>query len=173
MRYRIISAIILILSGALFQSTILESIEIFGIRPNLLIVLTVIVSLLRSPGESGIMALSFGLTMDILLGKSLGWYGLLFFLVSIPISLINEKLYREKFVVLTSFSFASTVIIETLFIFIIFIFKDLGHIPYLFGTIIIPEAIYNSAFILLLFRPITKVYSLLDRIDRRRNRLPA
>lgn len=171
MKYRIMSAIILVWTSAFFQSTILELIELFGVRPNILIVLTVIVSLLRSPVESGIMALSFGLSMDILMGKTIGWYGLLFFLISIPISLINEKLYREKFIVLFSFTFVATVTIEILFAFVLFIFKDLSHIPYLFGTIIIPEALYNSVLILPLFGPIKKVYGLLDRIDRRRNRL--
>ncbi|MGI6050441.1 MAG: rod shape-determining protein MreD [Acetivibrionales bacterium] len=173
MKYRIISAIILVFTSAFFQSTILEIIEIFGVRPNLLIVLTVIISLLRSPVESGIMALSFGISMDLLMGKTIGWYGLLFFLVSIPISLINEKLYREKFLVLFSLTFVATITIETLFAFILFIFKDLSHMPYLFGTIVLPEALYNSILIFLLFRPIKKVYGLLDRIDRRRNRLSA
>ena len=83
MKYRIISAIILVFTSAFFQSTILEIIEIFGVRPNLLIVLTVIISLLRSPVESGIMALYFVISMDLLMGKTIGWYGLLFFLVSI------------------------------------------------------------------------------------------
>ena len=125
MKYRIMSAIILVWTSAFFQSTILELIELFGVRPNILIVLTVIVSLLRSPVESGIMALSFGLSMDILMGKTIGWYGLLFFLISIPISLINEKLYSEKFIVQFSFTFVATVTIEILFAFVLFIFKDI------------------------------------------------
>lgn len=173
MKYRIMSAIILVWTSAFFQSTILDIIKILGVKPNILIVLTIIVSLLRSPVESGIMALFFGLSMDILMGKTLGWYGLLFFLISIPISLINEKIYREKLLVLFSFAFISTIAIETLFVFIHFIFKDLNHLPYLFGTIIVPEAFYNGLFILPLFKPIKKVYTLLDRIDRRRNRLSA
>lgn len=173
MKYRIISAAVLVWISAFFQSTILDSIEIFGVRPNLLIVMAVIVSLLRSPVESAIMALSFGLTMDILMGKTLGWYGLLFFLISIPISLINEKLYREKLIVLVTFTFTSTILIETLFIVIIFMFRGFDHVPYLFGTIIIPEAIYNSILILPLFKPVTVAYNFLDRIDRRRNRLSA
>lgn len=173
MKYRITAAIILVLIGAFFQSTILEVFEFFGVRPNLMIVLTIIVSLLRSPLESGIMAISFGLSMDILLGKSIGWYGILLFLLSLPISIINDKLYREKFIVLVTFTFSGTLIVETLFAVIIFLFKGLNYIPFLFGTIILPEAFINSVIVFVLFRPIRKVYEYLDRIDRRRNRLPA
>lgn len=173
MKYRVIAAGILVLIAAFFQSTLFEYIEIFNIRPNLLIVLMVIVSLLRSPVESGIMALLLGLTMDILMGKTLGWYALLFFLVSIPISLLNEKLYRDKFLVLLAFSFGSSAIIEFIFYIIVFMFRGYDHLPFVFWTIIIPETIYNCILILPLFKPVAGVYNLLDRIDRRRNRLAA
>jgi len=171
MRYRVMAAVILIWIAAFCQSTLLEYFEIFNVRPNILIVLMVTVALLRSVVESAAMGLLFGLTMDILMGKTLGWYALLFFLVSIPISMINDKLYREKFLVLVTFTFSSTVIIETVFFLIIFMFKDYSHLPYLFGTVIVPEAIYNSILILPLFKPVSKAYNLLDSVDRRRNRL--
>ncbi len=160
-------------TAAFFQSSLFEHIEILNVRPNLMIVLMVIVSLLRSPVESATMAILLGLTMDILMGKTLGWYALLFFLVSIPISLLNEKLYRDKLLVLLTFSFGSSVIIEFLFYLIVFLFKGYEHMPFTFWTIIIPEAVYNCILILPLFKPVTGVYNLLDRIDRRRNRLAA
>ena len=94
MKYRIMAAIVLVWTAAFFQSTLLEYIEIFSVRPNLLIVLTVVVALLRSPVESAVMGLFFGLAMDILMGKTMGWYALLFLLITVPISLVNEKLYR-------------------------------------------------------------------------------
>lgn len=159
--------------AAFFQSTLLEYIEIFNIRPNLLIVLMVTVSLLRSPVESATMALLLGLSMDVLMGKTLGWYALLFFMVSIPISLLNEKLYRDKLLVLLTFTFGSSLIIEFLFYIIVFMFRGYEHLPFIFWTIIIPETVYNSVLILPLFKPVAGVYNLLDRIDRRRNRLAA
>ncbi|HHU90149.1 MAG TPA: rod shape-determining protein MreD [Clostridiaceae bacterium] len=173
MRYRVMAAVFLIWITAFCQSTLLEYLEIFNVRPNILIVLMVIVALLRSTVESAAMGLLFGLTMDILMGKTLGWYALLFFLVSIPISMINDKLYREKFLVLITFAFSSTVLIETVFFLIIFMFRGYSYLPYLFGTVIVPEAIYNSILILPLFKPVSKAYNLLDTVDRRRNRLPS
>jgi len=171
MKYRVMAAVILIWITAFCQSTLLEYLEIFNVRPNILIVLMVTVALLRSVVESATMGLLFGLTMDILMGKTLGWYALLFFLVSIPIAMINDKLYREKFLVLVTFAFTSTIVIETVFFLIIFMFRDYSHLPYLFGTVIVPEAIYNSILILPLFKPVSKAYNLLDSVDRRRNRL--
>ena len=171
MKYRVMAAVILIWITAFCQSTLLEYLEIFNIRPNILIVLMVIVSLLRGTVESAAMSLLFGLTMDILMGKTLGWYALIFFLISIPISMINEKLYRENFLVLVKFAFYATIIIETMFFLIMFMFRGYRYLPFLFGTVIVPEAIYNSILILPLFKPVSKAYNLLDSVDRRRNRL--
>ncbi len=171
MKYRIMAAIVLVWTAAFFQSTLLEYIEIVSVRPNLLIVLTVIVALLRSPVESAVMGLFFGLAMDILMGKTMGWYALLFLLITVPISLVNEKLYREKLLVLLTFTFVSTVVIETMFVLIMFLFRGYHYLPYIFSTIILPEAVYNSILILPLFRPISGVYNILDTLDRKRNRL--
>lgn len=171
MKYRTIAAIAFIWSAAFIQSTLFENIRLFNVKPNLLIVLMVIVALLRSTHESAIMGLCFGLCMDILMGKAMGWYALLFFLMSVPISNINDKLYRDKFLVLLSFTFLSTVLIETSFFLIFFLFKDYSRLPYAFSTIILPEAVINSILILPLFRPIQGVYTILDKVDRRRNRI--
>lgn len=171
MKYRITAAVILLILVAVFQSTILGYIEIYSVRPNIAIVMMVAVALLRKPVESATMGLLFGLIMDIIMGKTLGWYALLLFLASIPISLVNEKIYREKFLVLFTFSFCTTVAIETMFYLIMFLFKDYSHLPYIFANVILPEALYNSILILPLFRPVSKLYSILDTLDIRRNRV--
>ncbi len=171
MKYRIMTALFLVLTAALLQSTLLGYIEIFSVRANLLIVMTVVTALLRGTVESAIMGIAYGLTFDVLLGKTLGWYALLCFFLSILISMVNEKLYREKVMVLLTFGFVSSVLVETCFVLIYFLFRGLGVFPMLFSTVILPEALMNSVLILPLFKPVMKVYNMLDTIDRKRNRL--
>jgi rod shape-determining protein MreD len=171
MKYRVMTALFLVLTAALLQSTLLGYIEIFSVRPNLLIVMTVVTALLRGTVESAIMGIAYGLTFDILLGKTLGWYALLLFLLAILISMVNEKLYREKVLVLLTFGLVSSILVETCFVLIYFLFRGLGVFPMLFSTIILPEALFNAVLILPLFKPVMKVYNMLDTIDRKRNRL--
>jgi rod shape-determining protein MreD len=171
MRYRILAAVFLILAAALLQSTLLGYIEIFSVRANIMITLTVVISLLRVPLESAIMGFGLGLSFDILMGKTLGWYALLLMLLSILISMVNDKLYREKTLILAGFSFISTLAVETLFLLIIFMFRGYGVVPYLFSTVVLPEAVMNGVLILPLFKPVRKVYNILDTLDRKRNRL--
>lgn len=171
MKYRILAAVTLLWTAAFLQSTVFANIVILSVKPNLLLVLMVIISLLRPTYESAAMSLSLGLCMDILMGKTLGWFALLYFLVSIPISLINQKLYREKLLVLLSFAFVSTVAVETVFFLILFLFKGYSYLPFIFSRTILPEALFNSILILPLFKPIAGVYVFLDKVDRRRNRI--
>jgi len=171
MRYRILAAVFLVMASAVLQSTIMGYLEIFSVRPNILITLAVVIALLRGTVESGIMGLVLGLTMDILMGKVIGWYALLLFLLSILISLVNEKLYRDKLLVLMGFGFLSTVAVETLYVIIIFLFRGFEYIPLFFSAIVLPEAVLNSILILPLFKPLSKVYNILDTLDRKRNRL--
>jgi rod shape-determining protein MreD len=171
MRYRIVAAAFLVMAAAVLQSTVMGYLEVFSVRPNILITLAVAIALLRGTVESAIMGAVLGLTMDILMGKTLGWYALLLFLLAILISMVNEKLYREKLLVLMGFGFLSTVAVETLFMLIIFLFRGYRHIPYLFTMVVLPEALLNSILILPLFKPIAKVYNILDTLDRKRNRL--
>ena len=108
MKYRVIAASILILMEPSSEYG-LEHIEILNIRPNLLIVHSSYRILAESPVESAAMALLFGLTLDVLMGKT--WAGMHYcFLVSIPISLINEKLYRDKILVLLTLTLGSSVL---------------------------------------------------------------
>lgn len=165
------AAAFFVLAAALLQSTVLGYLEVFSVRPNIIIALTVVISLLRGPLESAIMGFSFGLSLDILMGKTLGWYALILLLLSIIISLVNEKLYRDKILVLLSFAFLSALAVETTFFLIVFLFRGYGAFPYLFSTVIIPEAVLNSLLILPLFKPVMKVYNILDTFDRKRNRL--
>ena len=171
MRYRIVAAAFLVLAAAVLQSTVMGYLEVFSVRPNILITLAVVIALLRGSVESGIMGVTLGLTMDILMGKVLGWYALLLLMLSIVISLVNEKLYRDKLLVLMSFGFLSTVAVETLYILIIFLFRGYRYIPLIFSTVVLPEAVLNSILILPLFKPVGKVYNILDTLDRKRNRL--
>jgi len=171
MRYRILAAAFLIMAAAVLQSTVMGYLEVFSVRPNIIITLAVVIALLRRTLESAIMGFSLGLTMDILMGKTLGWYALLLFLLSVLISLVNEKLYRDRLLVLMGFCFLSSVVVETSFIVIIFLFRGYEHIPYLFTRVVLPEAALNSILILPLFKPVGKVYNILDTLDRKRNRL--
>ena len=71
-----ITGIILVFAYVL-QSTVLQYIEVWNIRPNLLIMLIIYFALIRGSVEGGIIGLAGGILMDILAGKVFGIHSLL------------------------------------------------------------------------------------------------
>jgi rod shape-determining protein MreD len=171
MKYRVLAASLLLFITALLQANLLGYVEIVNIRPLMPLVLTVAISLLRGPFESMLMGGLFGLALDMLIGKALGWHVILYMFTALFISLINEKLYREKILVLMSFAFIATLITETLYYFIIFLLRGYSSFGFMFLHIILPVSIYSSVVILPLFKPMKLLYHRLDIVDRKRNRM--
>lgn len=147
----------------LLQSTVLEYIEIQGIRPNLILIVAVCVALIRNDLEAAFTGLAFGLGMDILIGRALGWYGLIIFLINFLIAQINSKLYRENPLIPVFFVFASTLTAEMLYYLISFFLKGYESFSFVLVRIILPESLYNAVLSFPVFRFVSFAYKRLDK----------
>jgi len=161
----------LIYASCLFQSTVLEYIEIYGIRPNLLLIVAISVALIRSDLEAAFMGLACGLGMDILIGRALGWYGLCFFLVNFVIGRINSKLYRENPLIPSFFVFVSTLTIETLYYLITYFLKGYEDFVFILTKIILPECLYNAILSIPVFLFVSYLYKIIDKYSYTHTRL--
>ena len=171
MRQKILILVLFIYGTCLLQSTVLEFIEIYGVRPNLLLVAAISAALIRNDMESAFMGLFLGLGMDILVGRALGWYGMAFFLACFLIALINPKLYRENPLVPVFFVFVSTLAIETLYYTITFFLKGYDYFVFDFVHVILPESLYNAVLAYPVFRLVSYMYKRIDKYDYNRTRL--
>ena len=143
MSKKILTLISLIYGTCLFQSTVLEFIEIYGVRPNLLLIVAISAALTRSDLEAAFMGLACGLGMDILIGRALGWYGITFFLACFLIAQINPKLYKENPLIPAFFVFTSTVAIEILYYSISFFLKGYDDFAFVIIKLILPESLWQ------------------------------
>lgn len=171
MKYRLAASVLLLLSVSFLQTNITGYLALFGVRPILPLTLMVVISLMRSPLQSAGMGLVLGLVMDILLGRTIGWNGMLYMAIAFLIASFSDKIYRERIVIRMTFSFAATLLIETMFFLIIFLLRGYESFPFLFVRVILPEAVYNGLFAIPLYKPLQKMYLFLDSKDRIKNRL--
>lgn len=173
MKYRVAMAAMLLYAAAFLQAAPLTSIRLFGVRMLLPLVLSVITGLLRGPFESFLMGFLFGLSMDALMGRSLGLHAILYAMIAWGLTFINEQLYREKIVIQSTFIFAATILTETIYFLFMFLLKGYDAFGTVFMQLILPTALLNSLLILPLYPPLAKAYLKLDEIDRKRNRIGA
>lgn len=165
MKRRILVLASLIYAFSLLQSTVTEYIEIAGIRPNLLIVGAVAVALCRRDMESAYMGLFFGLAMDILNSRALGWYAMLLFLVCFCIGMINPKLYKDNLLVPLFFVFFASAAVELMFYFINAFLKGYSDMVFVLTCLVLPESLYNAVLAIPVYPLMVRVYKKLDKYD--------
>lgn len=171
MKYRISVAMMLLYVVAFLQANPLAVIRPFGIRMLLPLAVTVVTGLLRGPLESVLMGFLYGMSMDMLMGRTLGLHAVMYAAVAGLISLVNEKLYREKIFIQAAFSLISVLVTEVMFYLFVFLLRGYSSFGTMFVAVILPTALCNSLLILPLYRPFAAIYARLDVLDRKRNRI--
>lgn len=165
-RVKIISYAALIFIIALIQSTVLESISIFNIKPNLLLIFIISVALLGSNIEGAVTGFLCGLTQDLLSGRVIGFYALLGLYLGLGIALINKRLYKENVLVAIFTTFVSSIIYEFAVYFFVNVFKGSLELIFPFRYIILPEAVYNSAVSIVIFLIVLKINHWSEELER-------
>jgi len=142
MKIRIPVYVVCILIIASIQSTLVDYIKINNVKPNLLLIFIISIALLRGNIEGGIVGFFAGLVQDILFGKVLGFYALIGLYFGVIIGMLNKRLYRDNYLVVTFFTFTSTIVYELLI--------------YLFNTLL-PLALSSGDFSFELLNPLMNV----------------
>ncbi len=94
MKYRYGFAVFLI--AFIIQTTLLQHIAIWGIAPNLLLMLVVAFSFLFDEKHGLIYGLVFGLLQDLFFSQVIGISALCYFLIALSVGAIKRYLYRDN-----------------------------------------------------------------------------
>ncbi len=144
MRGRVILYIIIIFIFVTTQVTFLNFIDIFGVRPNLIIILIVSISLLEGRNYGAAVGFTAGLCLDSVAGVALGYQALIGMLLGVLLGNINKRFFKENIFVMIICTFISTILFESA---IIFVSHTIGlKINYIetLESLILPEAVINS-----------------------------
>jgi rod shape-determining protein MreD len=147
MKKRILFYLFFIFLFLLLQTTLLQYAEIYGVKPNIIIVFVIVTALLRGAVEGGAVGFFAGLALDMMFGGVLGFHALLGFYLGIAAGSSNKRLFRENMLVVVFFTFIFSVAYESA----VFIINNImsGDIKLLYAltSVILPEAAYNSALV--------------------------
>lgn len=144
MRRKTIVFAIYILCIALLQSTFIDYIKIYNIKPNLFIIFIVSIALLRGNVEGATVGFFAGLVQDFASGRIIGLYAILGVYTGFIMGSFNKRLYRENVLVSIFFTFIATLVYE-LAIYLTTVLSGISSdIFYAVQMIILPEAIYNG-----------------------------
>jgi len=157
MRSRIILYIILIFTFVTTQVTLLNFVKIFGVTPNIVIILIVSISLLEGRIHGATVGFFTGLCLDAVVGIALGFQALLGMLLGLALGNINKRFFKENIFVMATCTFISTILFESTITFAYYLYGIEMEFFITLKTIILPEALINSVLGLVLFLVIVQV----------------
>lgn len=135
-----------LLAFSILQSTLLNSVVIFSVKPNLFLVYVIIICCFCSRVEGAVLGFVSGIILDILIGRFWGMNAILGMLAGFFIANFCERVLRKKnvliillIVLLCSFMY------ESIYYFISYLFSENLNFKTAVFRIIFPESIYNAA----------------------------
>jgi len=163
MRYG--SGSLLLFFTFILQSTILRSIEIRGIVPNLMIIVIISFGLLRGKIDGAIAGAVLGLLQDIYFGDVIGFFALIYMYIGFATGHLHMNFYKDSMLIPIGVMAAADVLVNLLVFFFTFLFRGQLHFHLYLGQIIIPELIYTVFVGFLLYQGLYMINSSIEEVE--------
>ena len=164
---RFITTAVILLAAYLLQSTVFSHLELAGIKPNLLLIVTAAFGFMRGPKEGMWIGLAAGLLLDVQCGDIIGFYGLIYLLVG-ALNGLFEQLFFDEDIKLPLFLITLSEFLYGIVIyFLMFLLKSDFKFQYYLGRIILPELIYKIMVTLIVYPLILWVNHKMEAEEKR------
>lgn len=168
MRY--LSYAVLLILSFIFQSTLCEVIALLGIKPNLILITIVSISLLRGELEGAAAGFLGGLLLD-LYSPFIGLNAFICMIIGYITGIFTVGLYKENPFVPVITVFIVTFMYEFVFYIFSILLKGYTNFVYFFQTIFLREMVYNALFALVVYGIVYFVNSRLEAKEHFKRKL--
>ena len=164
---RFLITAVIIIAAYLLQCTVFSSLELAGIKPNLLIIVTASFGFMRGSREGVFVGFVSGLLADIQFGDMIGFYALIYLLVGY-INGMFQRLYFDEDIKLPLFLIAISEFLYGIIVYFLtyLLRSDFNFLLYL-NKIILPELIYTIVITLGLYPLILFINDKLQAEEKR------
>ena len=164
---RIAVTAVIILAAYLLQCSVFPALEIGGIKPNLMLIITASFGFMRGPREGMFVGIASGLLIDIQSGDMIGFYALIY-LVAGYLNGLFEQIYFDEDIKLPLFLIAGSDLLYGMTIyFLSFLLRSDFNFLYYMNRIIIPETIYTIVITLIVYPLLLYINQCLEEAEKR------
>ena len=158
---------VIIIAAYLLQCTVFSSLELAGIKPNLLIIITASFGFMRGSREGMLVGFVSGLLADIQFGDMIGFYALIYLLIGF-INGLFQRLYFDEDIKLPLFLISISEFVYGIIVYFLtyLLRSDFNFLLYL-NKIILPELIYTIIITLVLYPLILFINHKLEAEEKR------
>lgn len=126
----------------LMQSAFGDSMGVFGVKPNLILIFVICLGVLKGSVSGAKGGLAAGLTTDLLMGRYIGFYGLIFMYGGMAAGTVNRRFHKENYLPVIFASFLLSIAVESIIYLSIRINSNMDYV-YVLGKYLLVEALYN------------------------------
>lgn len=164
---RIITIAILIIFCFLLQTSVFSRLELAGVTPNLLLILTASFGFMRGKKEGMAVGFFCGLLMDIFIGNYIGLCTLLYVYLGFFNGMFRKIIYGDD-LKLPLLLIGGTDLLYGLIVYLyLFVMYQKGDIGFYFLNVMLPETIYTVLVAIFLYYLILKVNQWLEKSKKR------
>lgn len=159
-KFSLMTAIIIV--SFVIQTSLFNFINIFGVVPNLSLIVVVIFSLMTNGIVGGILGIITGVMYDAMLYDVFGIYTLIYFLIGSIIGTYSDDMLRENYVAYTTVTTISTVVMHFLLYLILFFLRyRVGNAGSMVSSIFI-EIVFNTVLVIFVLKLIILIFDKLN-----------
>ena len=149
----------IIVVAIVIQLTLINSITILGLKPDLIMVIVVVFSLLKGTREGSVSGFASGLLQDIFSAGLLGINALVKTVIGFACGALKEKIFLEHILFLIPvITFIASFLQSILIFFLLRAFGIEYSLAWSFKQVALPEALYSSLLSPFIFLVINKLF---------------
>ena len=153
----------------ILQNTVFQALALASISPNLLVILTSSMGLMRGKKEGMLVGFFCGFLVDIFYGDLFGFYALVYMYIGYVNGFFNKIFYDDD-IKLPMLVISASEFLYSLIVYVfLFLIRTIFNFGYYFIHIIIPELVYTIVVTLFLYRLINGVNRKLEQPEKRRS----
>ena len=153
---------VIIVVALLIQLTLINSITILGLKPDLIMVVVVVFSLLKGEKEGTISGFASGLLQDIFSTGLLGINALVKTVIGFTCGILKEKIFYEHILFLIPVITFIASFMQSILIFLLLrAFGIEYNLAWSLKQVALPEALYSSLLSPLIFFAINKLFQMI------------
>ena len=166
---RVLADFLMIIICFILQNTVVQALALASISPNLLVILTSSMGLMRGKKEGMLVGFFCGFLVDIFYGDLFGFYALVYMYIGYVNGFFNKIFYDDD-IKLPMLVISASEFLYSLIVYVfLFLIRTRFNFGYYFIHIIIPELVYTIVVTLFLYRLINGVNRKLEQPEKRRS----
>ena len=163
---RIICSFVMMIILYLIQTTIFNKITVAGIKPNVVIILVVLIGYKSGKIPGMLMGFFMGLFLDLTESDYIGYYSLIYLIIGYLVGFSNKLYTNDSTLIPLGLVGASDFMLNFLIFITGFLLRNRLDLPYYMMRIILPEVVYTIIVSVLLYRIMDYIYVKLETIGK-------